>query len=69
MRQLYKCEICGKIFATEYQLTNHTLKHANEEKPKIFVCEICGKTFLSKENLLAHKQNHIAGTENENVEI
>ena len=40
----YKCDICGKTFATKSILIRHTRKHPDGTKNH--VCKICGKSFF-----------------------
>jgi len=45
------CEICGRLFAHEYQLKNHKAEQHSEESAK---CHICGSQLKSKMRLKAH---------------
>lgn len=52
---LYKCDICEKIFIDQPSLTVHNQKHITE---KMFKCEVCGKGFIHQHNLTVHKRLH-----------
>lgn len=53
----YKCETCGRMFATTYGLKGHQLRQHTKQKP--FKCpEECGKTFVSKIELVRHQRTH-----------
>ncbi|KPJ17536.1 Zinc finger protein 93 [Papilio machaon] len=49
----YKCNDCGKMFLTKYELNNHRVKHKTE---KNYVCDVCSKQFKSKPGLSKHYQ-------------
>ncbi|XP_050397002.1 zinc finger protein Xfin [Patella vulgata] len=50
------CKICGKAFASKYQLEKkHMLIHSSE---KPYVCDVCGKGFIEKSRLKRHSYMH-----------
>ena len=66
----FKCEVCGKKFASKKSLHGHMICHvrgtesqsdagsrAAEERNK-FKCDECGKMFLSKNYLSRHTTSH-----------
>ncbi len=70
VQKVYRCEICGKLFANEYQLSNHMFKHST--KPRItYKCEICGREFANAYQLLNHSLKHKneALNQNKNKEL
>ncbi|MBI3804414.1 MAG: C2H2-type zinc finger protein [Nitrospirae bacterium] len=46
----YKCQVCGKILASQQDLLSHELEHA----PR-FECAVCGEVFRSKEEAYTHE--------------
>ena len=66
----FKCEVCGKIFASKKSVHGHMICHvrgtesqsdagsrAAEERNK-FKCDECGKMFSSKNYLSRHTTSH-----------
>lgn len=52
----WKCEVCGKAYATKRTMDQHfTIVHLNE---KNFPCEHCGKVFGRKTSLIVHTLTH-----------
>jgi len=50
-----ECEICGKMFASKQQVSQHTrLVHSDQT----FKCDICGQEFNSKRSLQDHLNKH-----------
>lgn len=49
-----KCEICSKIFYTDYEFKRHYSIHTEKE----FQCDICLKKFKSESGLRHHKSIH-----------
>ncbi|GAB5360069.1 hypothetical protein AAMO2058_000595800 [Amorphochlora amoebiformis] len=50
----YKCETCGKLYATKGVFLRHSLIHQG----KLFKCEDCGARFSDISNLHRHRQKH-----------
>lgn len=48
----YKCNICGKRFATEEALQIHATKH--EDTARTHICQICPKAYVHKVDLKRH---------------
>lgn len=51
--QAFECDICGKTFADQYNLTVHALCHTEGKDAVLFYCENC-EVSLSKEEALLH---------------
>lgn len=51
----FKCQRCGKKFATENELTKHAAKH---DGLKPFRCLQCPKSYNNKVDLKRHEKNH-----------
>ncbi|XP_064597506.1 fez family zinc finger protein 1-like [Liolophura sinensis] len=51
--QAFECDICGKTFADQYNLTVHALCHTGAKTAVLFFCENC-EVSLSKEEALLH---------------
>ncbi|KAK9883606.1 hypothetical protein WA026_001781 [Henosepilachna vigintioctopunctata] len=51
----FKCEYCGKIFGSRYNLQIHTIVHTKEKNHK---CEICGNMYGTKIGLKNHQYVH-----------
>ncbi|KAK0407118.1 hypothetical protein QR680_019010 [Steinernema hermaphroditum] len=51
----YKCEECGKRFASRSSRDSHMLLHSGELP---FACELCGQRFRYNGNLKKHKLTH-----------
>ena len=58
-----KCEICGKAFSRNGDLTRHKVVHSGEKR---FDCDICERSFGGRNNLTAHKVVH-SGEKDSNV--
>ncbi|XP_052406318.1 zinc finger protein 484 [Carassius gibelio] len=51
----FRCEVCGRCFHSNTNLTIHYLVHTGERPNK---CSFCGKGFSQKGNLQAHERIH-----------
>ena len=54
-RKDFQSEVCQKMFARKYNLSNHILVHSKEKPHE---CKIYKKKFLHKSNLNVHKRIH-----------
>uniref|UniRef100_A0A182JHV9 C2H2-type domain-containing protein n=1 Tax=Anopheles atroparvus TaxID=41427 RepID=A0A182JHV9_ANOAO len=54
---VYKCEVCNRSFAFEYDLKSHLLLHTGE---KPFKCELCDRSFRRMAMYRRHLQTHAA---------
>lgn len=59
--RLFKCDVCGKHFATNEYLKCHKQCHMGA---KPYKCGVCGKTFGLRASLAQHSNVH-AGNEAE----
>lgn len=57
-QQILLCEICGKNFANQSQLRNHTRLHVPIEQRRSFACYICKANFAYKKSLVHHMPSH-----------
>ncbi|KFP49355.1 GDNF-inducible zinc finger protein 1, partial [Cathartes aura] len=51
----FKCDVCGKHFATNEYLKCHKRCHMGA---KPYKCEVCGKTFGLRASLAQHSNVH-----------
>lgn len=51
----HSCDICGKCFKHNFEVTAHKRCH---NKPT-FKCDICSKMFIHKSHLTVHRKNHL----------
>ncbi|KAM7347363.1 transcription factor grauzone-like [Cochliomyia hominivorax] len=58
--ETHKCDICGKLSATKYNLKLH--KKFVHERDKQFECKQCHKTFAQNSNLERHLLTHVTGS-------
>ncbi|CAB3258314.1 unnamed protein product [Arctia plantaginis] len=54
----YNCEICNKLFISDWRLKNHRQKHHGLSRPRNHPCTTCGKKFFSITTLRNHKLIH-----------
>ena len=50
----FKCELCGKGFATKQRLKDHTNIHTGERP---FMCKYCGASFANNGNCRMHERS------------
>ena len=53
--QSFKCEMCGKTFSNETQLSNHQLSHKQE---RLNECDLCQYSTTRISNLNKHRLTH-----------
>ncbi|CAK8697832.1 unnamed protein product [Clavelina lepadiformis] len=51
----HRCNICGKVFKAQYNLTRHMPVHTGARP---FLCKVCGKGFRQASTLCRHKIIH-----------
>ncbi|GBM78399.1 Zinc finger protein 112 [Araneus ventricosus] len=54
--KLYRCEVCGAMFARHDRLVKHNLTHCDKD---LYLCEVCGSTYKNKSEFQTHLLNHI----------
>lgn len=54
-RNVLPCNVCRRIFSTQFELVKHMLNHT---KVKPFACDTCQMQFTTKRNLKRHKRLH-----------
>ena len=54
-RQLYRCQICEKVFNNSISLKQHMIVHSSK---KPFQCKVCGKSFKRSSTLSTHMLIH-----------
>ncbi|XP_073845574.1 uncharacterized protein isoform X2 [Musca autumnalis] len=59
--EYFKCNLCSKVMADRFCLTNHFKKH--DRKVKSDICDTCGKAFSHSLALKKHKLIHIPDEE------
>ena len=57
----YKCEVCGKGFATNQHLNDHKNIHTGE---KPYKCKYCTSRFASKGTHAMHEKGHLGHKRN-----
>lgn len=55
---IFKCEVCGKVFVDLKGLRGHMFLHAPEEERK-YKCSSCPKTFVKQYMLKSHEIIHV----------
>lgn len=56
--KIFKCNLCNKTFANNFNLKRHILTHTNQTP---FVCDLCGLRFSRQDNLKNHLVFHSLG--------
>ncbi|XP_064111113.1 zinc finger protein 808-like isoform X6 [Macrobrachium nipponense] len=51
----YKCDLCGKVYLQEWELTLHHKTHTNERNYK---CDVCGDAFYTLSRMRYHRATH-----------
>lgn len=54
----FSCDICGDLFAFEWQLKGHLARHKQAKRPRGFPCENCGRSFRSETESSRHICKH-----------
>ncbi|CAL1274678.1 unnamed protein product [Larinioides sclopetarius] len=54
--KLYRCEVCGAMFARHDRLVKHKLTHCDKD---LHLCEVCGSTYKNKSEFQTHLLNHV----------
>ena len=52
-----ECGVCGKTFATMFNLKRHLTQHGSKD----FKCNVCSKEFHNKYTFKEHQKTHIIG--------
>ncbi|XP_045456197.1 zinc finger protein 665-like [Melitaea cinxia] len=53
-----KCDVCDKIFISDWRLRNHKQKHHGLDRTRDHSCNVCDKTFYTLATLKNHKLTH-----------
>lgn len=51
----FNCEICQKVFSTNYKLTRHKTTHSESRN---FTCSICMRVYKTRDVLVKHSRTH-----------
>ncbi|XP_068627221.1 zinc finger protein 221-like [Battus philenor] len=54
----YKCEICNKLFISDWRLKNHRQTHHGLTRSRNHTCNVCGKKFFTLSTLRGHQLTH-----------
>ncbi|KPJ10206.1 GDNF-inducible zinc finger protein 1 [Papilio machaon] len=54
----FKCEICNKIFISDWRLKNHRQTQHGLTRSRNHCCNVCGKKFFTQSTLRGHQLTH-----------
>ncbi|XP_013138097.1 PREDICTED: zinc finger protein 585A-like [Papilio polytes] len=54
----FKCEICNKLFISDWRLKNHRQTQHGVTRNRNHTCNICGKKFYTQSTLRGHQLTH-----------
>ncbi|XP_047542896.1 zinc finger protein 808-like [Vanessa atalanta] len=57
-KSAFKCDLCNKLFMSDWRLKNHKQKHHGLSRSRDHICNICGKKFYTLSTLRGHQLTH-----------
>nr|XP_026483109.1 zinc finger protein 90-like [Vanessa tameamea] len=57
-KSAFKCDLCNKLFMSDWRLKNHRQKHHGLSRSRDHICNICGKKFYTLSTLRGHQLTH-----------
>ncbi|KAH9628488.1 hypothetical protein HF086_015763 [Spodoptera exigua] len=54
----YKCDICNKVFISDWRLKNHKQIHHGLSRSRDHACDLCTKKFYTLATLRSHRLTH-----------